>query len=109
MSDLRSIPSVDQLLKEQSILDWVEAFGRPLTLRAIRDTLDEVRADYSEDTPVPEQAALMERVQRKLVDWTEPSLRSVINASGVILHTNLGRAPLSRSALQAVEEISSGY
>ena len=109
MSDLRSIPSVDQLLKEQSILDWVEAFGRPLTLRAIRDTLDEVRADYSEDTPVPEQAALMDRVRRKLADWTEPSLRPVINASGVILHTNLGRAPLSRSALQAIEEISSGY
>ncbi|MEJ2266285.1 MAG: L-seryl-tRNA(Sec) selenium transferase [Anaerolineales bacterium] len=109
MSDLRSIPSVDQLLKEQSILDWVEAFGRPLTLRAIRDTLDEVRADYSEDTPVPEQAALVERVRRKLTDWTESSLRPVINASGVILHTNLGRAPLSRSALQAIEEISSGY
>jgi L-seryl-tRNA(Ser) seleniumtransferase len=109
MNDLRSIPSVDQLLQKKGVLDWIETFGRPLTIQAIRDTLDEVRINYSDGSPVPEQDALLERVQRMLADWTEPTLQAVINASGVILHTNLGRAPLSRSALQAIKEISSGY
>lgn len=109
MNDLRSIPAVDQLLQEQRVLDWVETFGRPLTLQAIRDILDEARTDYSEGSPVPERGILLERVQTRLADWTAPTLRAVINASGVILHTNLGRAPLSRSALNAIKEISGGY
>ncbi|HZD56122.1 MAG TPA: L-seryl-tRNA(Sec) selenium transferase [Anaerolineales bacterium] len=109
MNDLRSIPAVDQLLQEQSALDWVETFGRPLTLQAIRDILDEVRTEYSVGSPVPEREILLERVQTRLAGWTTPTLRGVINASGVILHTNLGRAPLSPSALKAIEEISDGY
>jgi L-seryl-tRNA(Ser) seleniumtransferase len=109
MNELRSLPSVDQLLQEQGVLDWVEIFGRPLTLQAIRDILDEVRTNYSEGSPIPERDALLERMQGKLADWTAPTLRAVINASGVILHTNLGRAPLSRSALNAIKEISGGY
>jgi len=51
----------------------------------------------------------MAQVKERLVSWTTTSLQPLINASGVILHTNLGRAPLSQSAIQAIQEIAQGY
>lgn len=109
MSDLRALPSVDQLLNTDTVETCILNFGRPLTLQAIRETLDEVRSDYKAGSPLPDNEALLEQVQRRLVDWTQPSLRAVINATGVILHTNLGRAPLSRAALDAIKSAATGY
>lgn len=109
MSDLRNLPSVEQLLKTDIVEEWTSDYGRPLTLQAIRQTLDEVRSSYKAGTPVPDHEALLARVQRHVEDWTQPTLRAVINASGVILHTNLGRAPLSQAALDAVQSTARSY
>lgn len=109
MSDLRNLPSVEQLLKTDTVEEWTSDYGRPLTLQAIRQTLDEVRSSYKAGTPVPDHEALLARVQRHLANWTQPTLRAVINASGVILHTNLGRAPLSQAALDAVQSTARSY
>lgn len=109
MSDLRSLPSVDHLLKIEQVLDWVSRFGRPLTLDALRLTLEEVRAAYAKGKPIPGEADLLVQARRHLEDWTAPTLQVVINASGVILHTNLGRAPLSSEALQAAQSVAMGY
>lgn len=109
MSDLRNLPSVEQLLKTDTVEEWTSDYGRPLTLQAIRQTLDEVRSSYKAGTPVPDHEALLARVQRHVEDWTQPTLRAVINASGVILHTNLGRAPLSQAALDAVQSTARSY
>lgn len=109
MTDLRSLPSVEQLLQAPEIKGWTGAFGRPLTVDAIRSVLDEVRAQYQAGSPLPDQANLIRRVGACLEDWTAPTLRPVINATGVILHTNLGRSPLSRDAARAVVETALGY
>jgi L-seryl-tRNA(Ser) seleniumtransferase len=109
MSDLRALPSVDQLLKTDTVENCIANFGRPLTLQAIRESLDEVRSDIRAGTPIPSQQALLQRMQRHLADWTEPTLQEVVNATGVILHTNLGRAPLSKAALDAIRSASLGY
>jgi L-seryl-tRNA(Ser) seleniumtransferase len=107
--DLRLLPSVDQLLRLPRPAGWITQYGRPLTLQAIRTSLDEVRSGFPQEGSIPEDEALLDRAQALLEDWTAPTLRPVINATGVILHTNLGRAPLSRAALRAVEEASHGY
>jgi L-seryl-tRNA(Ser) seleniumtransferase len=109
MNDLRSLPSVDQLLQTPQSVGWIASYGRPLALQAVRQVLEEARLRYPEDRRVPEHTALMERVETLLESWTSPTLLPVINASGVVLHTNLGRAPLSQAALEAVKNVSAGY
>ena len=113
MSELRHLPSVDKLLLEASTL--IDTHGRSLTTDAIRAALAEarsmIRADRSDqpDRPVPDRDQLLARTAELLQDWTLPRPRSVINATGVIIHTNLGRAPLSPVALEAVQVAAAGY
>lgn len=109
MKTLRDLPSVDQLLQIPEAGEWVGSFGRALTVDAMRDVLDEVRSGYSQEMDIPEREVLLKRIQNRLQDWTADTLYEVINASGVILHTNLGRAPLSRSAMQAAQNVAMGY
>jgi len=109
MTDLRNLPSVDQLLNSGSVQQYVDTFGRPLTLEATRTVLGDTRAAYREGEAVPSAAELVKRIEGVLASWTSVSLLPVINATGVILHTNLGRAPLSRSAIRAVQRVSTEY
>jgi len=104
---LRSIPSVDQLLLVCD--DLIERYSRTLTLKAIRLVLAEIRAKLIKGEELPSQPVILARVEVLLNSWTEPTLRSVINATGVILHTNLGRAPLSNAAITAMDNISRDY
>lgn len=108
-SALRHLPSIDQLLQTQPVTGWIEQYGRPLTLQALRLTLDEIRQDFSQQIELPEQDHILRRAEKKLTAWTAPSLIPVINATGVILHTNLGRAPLSKAAIAAIQNVSQGY
>ncbi len=109
MSELRSLPSVDRLLQTPAAARLIEDFGRPQTLAAIRQTLDEVRRDAARGIPIPDPSGILKRAQTALEEWFSPTLTPVINASGVVLHTNLGRAPLSRAALQAQQAVSGSY
>jgi len=109
VNSLRSLPSVDQLLQTKPATDLIAAFGRPLTLQAIRTTLDEIRLRHGDGLAIPGNGNILERTQDLLNRWTSPTLQAVINATGVILHTNLGRAPLSQAALKAILEVSKGY
>ena len=109
MTDLRNLPSVDQLLNSGSVQQYIDTFGRPLTLEATRTVLEDTRAAYREGEAVPSAAELVTRIVGVLAFWTSVSLLPVINATGVILHTNLGRAPLSRSAIRAVQRVSTEY
>ncbi|MBI5563342.1 MAG: L-seryl-tRNA(Sec) selenium transferase, partial [Chloroflexi bacterium] len=113
MSELRQLPAVDKLLNDATAL--IETYGRALTLDAIRAALAEarsiIRADRSDrpDRSVPDRDQLFARSRALLDQWTLPKPRSVINATGVIIHTNLGRAPLSRSAIDAMTAAAAGY
>lgn len=109
MDDLRALPSVDRLLSAPSQTALISAYGRPLVVQAIRSALAEVRARYPETGDVPAVEILQEKIASLLRTWSASSLLPVINASGVVLHTNMGRAPLSIKALQAIREISQGY
>jgi L-seryl-tRNA(Ser) seleniumtransferase len=109
MSSLRDLPSVEELLEQPVVSPWIVEFGRGLTLEALRFSLDQARAEFSQLNSVPSRETLLEHTHQALQAWTIPSLRRVINATGVILHTNLGRAPLSKAAIQATQEVSLGY
>ncbi len=109
VNELKNLPSVDSILKTKTAAELVAVYGRSLTLEAIRQELDEIRRDYATSKTVPQRMALLDAVQMRLEEWVTPSLVAVINATGVVLHTNLGRAPLSRSALEMVAGVSAGY
>jgi L-seryl-tRNA(Ser) seleniumtransferase len=109
MPTRRDLPSVDFLLQTAPIRGWMSTYGRPLTLEATRTTLNETRERFARDGTIPSQDELIRQIGDLLEQWTLPTLRPVINASGVILHTNLGRAPLSRAALHAADTVALGY
>ena len=132
MTNLHLLPSVSELLLSPQVELWIMVYGRPLTVSALRQALEEARQKLLEieknqneeteiasrikkkpvqpiNSSIPSQEALLERTGEILSDWSKPSLVPVINASGVIIHTNLGRAPLSQSAIQAAKEAAQGY
>jgi L-seryl-tRNA(Ser) seleniumtransferase len=111
MITLRDIPSVEQLLQTEAAALLIAHYGRPLTLSAIRSTLDATRARFNsgQATNLPLHDLILSQAKILLIEWTNPTLRSVINATGVILHTNLGRAPLSAAAIHAMDSVSRGY
>jgi L-seryl-tRNA(Ser) seleniumtransferase len=109
MTSLRDLPSVEQLLQQAHVL--IEEYGRPLTLDAIRVTLDNVRTQFKikPDADLPSDDEILVQAESHLSHWTAPTLLPVINATGVILHTNLGRAPLSAATIQALKQVSENY
>jgi len=109
MTERRSLPSVDQLLRASSVTEWVAEYGRTLTVQAIREALEEARKRYLQNQSVPDDQELLEIIGYLLNTWIRPSLQPVINATGVILHTNLGRAPLSQAAIKAMNSVAQGY
>src|SRR5512143_502957 len=111
MTDLSSLPSVERLLQSEDVIDLVRKHGRPLTLDAIRLTLEELRAQLKEqpDAVAPSLPAILQQAASHLSEWERPSLLTVINATGVILHTNLGRAPLSAATIAAMRAASGSY
>ncbi len=106
--NLRNLPSVDALL-QQAEKSLSEEYGRSLLTQAIRAALEEVRGEIRAGGLLPPSETILARAQSRLAAWTKPSLESVINATGVILHTNLGRAPLSQAATQAILSAASAY
>jgi L-seryl-tRNA(Ser) seleniumtransferase len=109
MTSLRDLPSVEQLLQQAGSL--IDAFGRPLTLDAIRVTLDDIRSRFTTkpEAGLPSDNEILTQAESHLSEWTVPTLLPVINATGVILHTNLGRAPLSAATIEAMRDVSKSY
>ena len=99
-----ALPAVGRLVNEPGYARLRSLFPQPLLVAAIREQLEAERGGAA----ATDEERLV-RVEERLRDWTAPSLRRVINASGVILHTNLGRAPLARSAAAAVGLVAEGY
>jgi L-seryl-tRNA(Ser) seleniumtransferase len=105
MDTLRALPSVHQVLEQPGAQAMVAAHGRALVLFAVQRALDEERTGGT----IAQPAARMARVEALVRELRQPRLRPVINATGVVLHTNLGRAPLSAQAAQAAALIAGRY
>ncbi len=106
---LRELPSVDRLLQGRDGAELLQHFGRPLAIQALREQLDLERTHIRAGGAPPTEAEIHASARMLAESWLHPSLVPVINATGVIIHTNLGRSPLSQAARQAVESIAGGY
>lgn len=110
----RKLPSVDELLRRPELLPLIERDGHPAVTSAAREVLGALRNAINSGS-LDESAVsiavgnINEVIERHLTDSLSYSLRPVINATGVILHTNLGRAPLSETALQHIRDTALGY
>lgn len=111
MTDLRNLPSIDKLLSTHTAAELIASYGRPLALDALRDALEEIRTDYlaKKRDSIPPAETILNSACSRLETWTQPTLYPVINATGVILHTNLGRAPLSPAVTKAMGAIGRAY
>ena len=108
----RNLPSVNQLLESPPLKKLVDTVNHQMVANGVRSFLDEMRSKLSnatEDVCIPNPKDLAEKIANWLVEEDRPYLRSVINGTGILLHTGLGRAPLAPAALDAVREISHGY
>ncbi len=103
------LPSVEELLQSATGQQLIVRFSRALTLRAIRTSIAQARADIHNGALCPSPVDLLAQAEHLLQLEQQPHLRPLINATGVIINTNLGRAPLSADALQAVQQVASGY
>ena len=99
---LRDLPSVDDVLRDER----VSTFPHELAVAAARTVLEQAREEIRDGR---EPGSLADRVVDELERARRPSLRRVLNATGVLVHTNLGRAPLADAALARVAEVGSGY
>lgn len=107
---LRALPSVDKVLHSSGGERLVGSFGRPLTLAAIREVLEAARQAIRDgESDSSSESEILARAEASLMDQLRPTLRSVINATGVIVHTNLGRALLSQASIEAVADVAKNY
>ena len=109
LARLRSLPSVDRLLGHPRLERLLADFAREPVTDLVRRELDRARASIARGGPALSVDALAEAVEATATALWRPSPRRVINATGVIIHTNLGRAPLSADAQAAVAAAAEGY
>lgn len=106
----KHIPKVDRILKWAEIARLLDRHPKPEVLLVIRQTLDNFRKQLAHDsTATPDRTAISEAVLAGLARRTAASLRKVINGSGVVVHTNLGRSPLAEAAVKAMTDIAGCY
>jgi L-seryl-tRNA(Ser) seleniumtransferase len=104
---LRGIPSVDKVLAHPRMAEARASLPQNIVTMAVREELDAIRRAILSDgqrAPSPDEVA--ERAAERALEIVAPSLKRVINATGVVIHTNLGRAPLSEAALEAVNQVA---
>ena len=103
----RDLPSVNALLESASLGPLLQRAPRPLVVQAIRVAIDDARREPA--AAPADDDAWARRVEAVMNTHLQPSLRAVFNATGVILHTNLGRAPLAEAAVRAIQDTAAGY
>ncbi len=108
---LRGLPSVDRLVGSEALGVLAESVGVDTVTSAARQAIDAARGAIlaGETDGAPDMDTLTARVTASINDLLGPRPRRVINAAGVIIHTNLGRAPLSRAAIEAMSSVARGY
>jgi L-seryl-tRNA(Ser) seleniumtransferase len=105
----RDLPSVDTVLSTDAVVGAVKAYSRDWLVGLVRLELDQAREKVRQGGSAPTALEVADTVCRQAQAAVRTEPRAVINATGVVIHTNLGRAPLSRAALRAIEQASGGY
>jgi len=107
--ELRDLPSVDSVLTSRTIRGLAEGYSRDLVVNLVRERIEEARGSVRSGGPPPTADEVADSVAVSLIHLDRVYPRPVINATGVIVHTNLGRAPLSLESLDGMLQASEGY
>ena len=105
----RDLPSVNEVLTDQRLQALVEEYSHTAVLELTRAELDDARNTIKGGQPAPALDELVVAIEQRAASRWRPWPKQVINATGVVLHTNLGRAPLSDKAMEAIRNAASGY
>ncbi|MFI3209312.1 MAG: L-seryl-tRNA(Sec) selenium transferase, partial [Eubacteriales bacterium] len=111
----RSIPKVDVLLEMEEIQSLIKAYSRDTVLEGIRVETEKLRGMIGQASEadageiVAQMNALASNVEKAVINMHKPNMTSTINATGTILHTNLGRAPIGEAHMEHVAKIATGY
>jgi L-seryl-tRNA(Ser) seleniumtransferase len=108
-SEYRKLPAVDAVLRRDAVARLIADYGEEAVTATLRDLLAEARDAIAGGAAAPSASRWPELVAARLAVREQPSLRPVVNATGIIIHTNLGRAPLSDRARQAMDAAAIGY
>ncbi|OHE61253.1 MAG: L-seryl-tRNA(Sec) selenium transferase [Thermodesulfovibrio sp. RBG_19FT_COMBO_42_12] len=107
---LSNLPAVDEILKSKQGLDWLNAYPRRYVLQAVREAIDSKRKKIIEGLPVDlSEEVMMADIENIIEKLSSYSLRPLINATGVVIHTNLGRSILSERAVENIRRVSGSY
>ena len=103
---LRKIPSIQKISESKSFIELCKTFPRHIAINELRLILDSIRTANNNNISVD---SILNKLDKNLQELISPQPRKIINTSGVILHTNLGRAPLANNAITAMNEAGSNY
>lgn len=109
LTQLRNIPSVERVLSSDTLAWEIKAYSRGWVLSLVRQELDRARSRARQGAPAPTVDEVAEATRKAIEVMCRPAPLPVINATGVVIHTNLGRAPLSRAATEAAIHAAQGY
>ena len=108
----RNIPSVNQLLESPQLKKMVDKVNHQVVVDGVRTFIDDLKEKVqstAEEIDIPSPAEMAERIADWLAKEDRPVLRPVINGTGILLHTGLGRAPLCKTAIEEIESMTAGY
>lgn len=109
---LAALPSVDRLLGHTEVVELIGSFGRPMVVDSIRHSIGDVRAEIRQQrngfAPSSLSDVVIDRARQRCTQLLTPSLRPVINLTGTVLHTNLGRAPLPQACIERIVAVAGG-
>ena len=108
---LRGLPKIDELLLDEQLVFFMESTPRSVVVDAAREIIDELRREIlsGEREDTPEKDELIAEICDRITGKKKRNLRTLINATGVVLHTNLGRSNLCRAAVESVTAVADSY
>ena len=112
LNPLRNIPSVSELLESPPLKGLVNRISHNAVVNTVRTVLDEMRGEVQTavgEMTLPNVSELAERIARRVMETESAGLRPVINATGILLHTGLGRAPLAEEAIAEMAAAARDY
>jgi len=108
--DLSSLPQIEIILEHSAISRWPEKISLPITVQAVRDTVEAVRSRCTrKKTGVPSFEEIVQRTDAACKEIYRNRIRRVINATGVVLHTNMGRTPINAWTCEQTREVNTGF
>ncbi len=108
---LRGLPKIDELLLDEQLIFFMESTPRAVVVNAAREIIDNMRKQIlaGERTDIPSRTAIIEEICNTVNGKKKRNLSTLINATGVVLHTNLGRANLCKTAVESVLAVADSY